>query len=334
MDYAITAFRHDQFDAYAQFKQRLGDPWRDSVTEQRRKWWCFDNPHGGLFAFAHTDSEIAATCYLAGKRLSPAFGDRAQAFEIGETWTAEQHRRKGLFSRLVEHCTAFAFDTGAVMVYGTPNQQSTPGYAKLKYEIVEDASSQLRLLANPAWLALSRKRLQGEDELATASALAHRVSPLEISAADYLAATAAADHFTDGDSVGRQWRLANNPKAYRFFRRVRAGRTLLCALRLGILGDLPVLVVAEAWLDGQRAAAADLAGSLRRVAASAYAATAYAGVYWHGGEAAGGAQWRLTLALCKFHRQLPLCVKTDGSVAGDVLRARFQKFQLADCDIG
>jgi GNAT superfamily N-acetyltransferase len=334
MDYAITAFRHDQFDAYAQFKQRMGDPWRDSVTEQRRKWWCFDNPHGGLFAFAHTDSEIAATCYLAGKRLSPAFGGRPEAFEIGETWTAEQHRRKGLFSRLVEHCTAHAFATGAVLVYGTPNQQSTPGYAKLKYEIVDDTSSQLRMLANPVWLALSRQRLQGEDDLAAAGARAQRSSPLEISAADYLADTEDADHFTAGDSVGRTWRLANNPKSYRFFRLGRSGRKLLCAMRLGILGDLPVLVVGEAWMDGERAAAADLAGALRRVAASAYAGTAYAGVYWHGGEAAGAAQWRLNLALCKFHRQLPLCVKTDGSVAAEVLRARFRKFQLADCDIG
>ncbi|MCP5916265.1 GNAT family N-acetyltransferase, partial [Klebsiella pneumoniae] len=81
-------------------------------------------------------SEIAATSYLGGKRLVLR-GVTMGAYEIGETATRPAHQRRGLFSQLVNASRAYAIASGRPLIYGTPNGQSTPGYAKLGFDIVQ-----------------------------------------------------------------------------------------------------------------------------------------------------------------------------------------------------
>ena len=133
-----------------------------SVSDLRRKWYCFDNKLGGAFAVALSNDRVVSTCYLSGKSLL-LNGNLYKAYEIGETATVNDHQRKGLFSKLVKLCVSYAFDDGAELIYGTPNSQSTPGYQKLGFKIITDTRSNLfisPIISSLIWRSMSATKIK------------------------------------------------------------------------------------------------------------------------------------------------------------------------------
>ena len=82
---------------------------------------------------ARDGGSVVASCTLTHK---PVIWDGrpAESAEIGDTYTAVDHMRRGLFTALVDRTTASGFASGYVAIYGTPNPTSRAGYlAKCGY---------------------------------------------------------------------------------------------------------------------------------------------------------------------------------------------------------
>lgn len=324
--YTLQIFGRDDREAFDTIFATMS-PDTDPVVQARRRWWCFDNPRGGVFALFHDGREIAATCYLGGKTL--AFGgSAATGFEIGETATDPRHQRRGLFSKLVRACVAHAAQDDRPLVYGTPNSQSTPGYAKLGFEIVASSRSWLFLLPsirNAARRLLRRDRSGGRPSPVDSSRY-------EVTGDDYVAATAAYPRLNAADREYLTWRLAETPLGYRFVRiETRHGR-FECAMKVGTLGEHQVVVIAEYFLNGTRPSLHRATGLLRRAVSALALAPDMLGIYVHGERPTGLALARLYATGTVPHRQLPICTTGGREGRGDA--AWFDCFQLSDCDIG
>jgi GNAT superfamily N-acetyltransferase len=319
MSYDLIVFKHGERDAFkAAFATLLHSS--DELSQERREWWCFDNPHGGAFALIRSGNEIAATCYLGGKRLRDGNNEIA-CFEIGETATDPAHQRKGLFSKLVKACSIHAEENGRKLVYGTPNSQSTPGYAKLGFTIVENSASWLFVLANPShWLGF---RLPS---------LSSRAATTELTAEGYREITATYPRRNVSDQAYLRWRFEASPTPYRHFKIATPRGSLVCTVKAGVLGKYPMLVVSEYFLDGVKPSLAFAGKWLRRLLWSHYDARQYMGLYIHAPLPDKADRIFLKARAILPHRQLPICAITTS--AEPLPDAWFADFQLSDCDIG
>jgi GNAT superfamily N-acetyltransferase len=307
-------------------------PGTDQAVQARRRWWCFDNPRGGVFALFHDGEQIAATCYLGGKRIAGDTGSVA-GFEIGETATDPRHQRKGLFSKLVRACVAHAAGNATPLVYGTPNSQSTPGYAKLGFEIVEAPASWLFLIPSLRYgMRYGASKWLHREAPPGGSSRADRTGRPrhEVTAQDYVETTASYPRLNDSDRDYLSWRLADAPMNYRFARIDTRAGPFECALKIGQLGDHKVVVVAEYFLGGTRPPLRKAARLLRRAVADL--GMTGMGIYVHAQRPVGAGLALLYAARIVPHRVLPICV--TGIDAGRGEHAWFGRFQLSDCDIG
>jgi hypothetical protein len=256
-------------------------------------------------------------------------GAPIRACEIGETWTAPEHRRRGLFSLLVKHCWAHGYDHGAEIIYGTPNGQSTPGYKKLGFDIIESREScMLFAVSIPFALRQGFQRLGG-NKTAGDAPKAFRDSRHEIPAPDYALRTAAYPRLNVAGNGYLTWRLGVAERPYRHFHL----DGFECSIREGQLGDFPVLVVSEYFLDGKRCPVDKAAGFLRRIATDGYDMSRYAGTHFHGAGVSGLGKLRYGVDRVLVHRVLPICAASKSS-AGAAGVDWGSAFQLSDCDIG
>jgi GNAT superfamily N-acetyltransferase len=93
-------------------------------------WKIFINPFGRGFVNAiHHDDKIVATTSITPKSLLINQVEYAVA-EIGDTYTDRKYQGRGFFSMLVNESRKVANDSGIKLIYGTPNNQSLPGYIK------------------------------------------------------------------------------------------------------------------------------------------------------------------------------------------------------------
>jgi GNAT superfamily N-acetyltransferase len=319
MSYDLIIFEPHEREAFKTAFATLSHT-GDEASQKRREWWCFDNPHGGAFALIRSGDAVAATCYLGGKKLRD--GDKEiPCFEIGETATDPAHQRKGLFSRLVQACSAHAGESGHHLVYGTPNSQSTPGYAKLGFSIIESEASWLFVLANPSyWL---RFRLP-----------AHRLhkTATELTAEAYRQTTALYPRRNVSDQAYLRWRFEGSPAAYRYFKIATSKGNLVCAVKEGVLGKYRILVVSEYFLHGIKPSLAFAGKWLRKLIWLHYDPRQYMGLYLHATLPDKAGQILLKARAILPHRQLPVCAVTTTTEA--LPFDWFTDFQLSDCDIG
>ena len=319
LNYEIQVFGSDQYDAYRALFER--DENRvDEKTLVRRRWWCFENPYGGAFAVAIHKGKVVATCYVGGKRPISEGEQEVAAFEIGETATDPDHQRRGLFSKVVNACTQYAFEHGSRLVYGTPNRQSTPGYAKLGFDILTSSNSWLYLVINAShwtWINLP-KVLHG------------RIASNRLTARQYIDATSVFPRLNRASVDYLSWRLANCPNDYSFFEAETAAGRFLCAVRSGNLGNHPVLVCAEYFLEGAKPPTGKAASLLHRICADQFNPRNYAGIYFHARHVEGARKLGLLARGIVAHRQLPICLKSSGGNT----EVNLEDFQLSDCDIG
>ena len=321
MQYEIEVFGHEQRAAFRVAFAKSSKS-VDPAVQARREWWCFDNPRGGAFAVAKAGDDIVATCYLGGKTLAQN-GINVAGFEIGETATDPDHQRKGLFSKLVNACVAHGRPSKHMLIYGTPNSQSTPGYAKLGFDIVESEASYLFLAVSiPYWI-----RIGAPKGLGWGVGLSH-----ELSATDYIDRTLSFHRLNESSRAYLQWRLADNPARLRFFELKHDKGTFVCAVKIGQLGHHSVLVCSEYFLNGTRPALNVARKFLSRAIWAHYDRRDFLGIYFHASNQSNRlAKW-LRLQGVIAHRQLPVCAMTIDGFDSHV--DWFKQFQLSDCDIG
>lgn len=322
MDYELVVFKHEEREAFRKAFATLSHT-SDDAAQKRREWWCFDNPYGGAFAVIRAEGEIAATCYLGGKKLLIG-GQEFTCFEIGETATDPAHQRKGLFMKIAGGCVGYSQQQQSDIVYGTPNRQATPGWAKFGFKIISDDASWLFIIPNSSfWLRFnipSLNRLFGRD---------NKVS--EINGEHYIDKTKDFSRLNASNLTYLRWRMAESPSAYRYFSLMHQGNEFLCAIKTGVLGKYPLLIVGEHFLDGQKVPIEIATWFLRKVVSAYYDRKQFMGLYVHGEFPTKASLW-LKLAGIIPHRHLPICAY--GSVIDNSNIDWFKDFQLSDCDIG
>lgn len=324
-DYKVSLFTQQDYQAYTNSVNSINSTPVSMDIQERRKWWCFDNPNGGAFAAVFADEKVVATCYLSGKSLL-INGTRYKAYEIGETATDPAHQRKGLFSKLVKECTKYAFDDGAVAVYGTPNALSTPGYSKLGFDIIDDPRSHLFFSPNIAGLIKSNltssrfRVLQNETP---------RGGSYEITGSEFFSHTAHRTRLNLFSAEYFQWRFNGlGRNRYRFYR----CDDFSMAIREGCIGKYNVLLISD--FGREKAGAFDSIAEVRRIVRHQGFAATYSGIYLHTkldnslGRLGYGLKWLV------HHRTLPMCVITNGNpkLLADLHDSSLP--QLSDCDIG
>ena len=113
--------------------------------ERLAHWKLTKNPF--LQGFAHVmvsssgNEEYLASTFTATPKPMWAWGKEAIWAEVGDTVTAPEFQRRGLFSRLHNSIIASALEAGVETMYGLPNQNSLPAYVKkFKWIIKENAN--------------------------------------------------------------------------------------------------------------------------------------------------------------------------------------------------
>ncbi|MFX0200064.1 MAG: GNAT family N-acetyltransferase, partial [Candidatus Hodarchaeota archaeon] len=105
-----------------------------SISPQYYTWKIMQNPFkSGLISLAKRDGKTVGSATITPKPLY-VLGKEILGAEIGDTFTHPSYQRQGIFSQRVKDCTEFAISSGIQLIYGTPNDQSLPGYqTKLGY---------------------------------------------------------------------------------------------------------------------------------------------------------------------------------------------------------
>lgn len=93
-------------------------------------WKIFLNPFGkGFMSVIKNGSDIVATTSITPRYLM-LNQKQVPVAEIGDTYTDSKFQGRGYFSSLVNESCDFAEVNGIKLIYGTPNNQSLPGYLK------------------------------------------------------------------------------------------------------------------------------------------------------------------------------------------------------------
>ena len=104
-------------------------------------WKIMDNPVlPGIINLVKNDGKIISTTSVTPKRLLLR-GQEYKVAEIGDTYTDATYQRQGLFTLLINRSTKDALTKTINFIYGTPNNQSLPGYEKkAKYKIMQNVN--------------------------------------------------------------------------------------------------------------------------------------------------------------------------------------------------
>jgi hypothetical protein len=76
-------------------------------------------------------------------------GTSIRAAQSADTMTHPRHRRGGLFVNLAERTYALAREKGIEVIFGFPNQNSLPGFNKLRWKFLDTPMQTFTLPANP-----------------------------------------------------------------------------------------------------------------------------------------------------------------------------------------
>ncbi|MCS6914169.1 MAG: hypothetical protein RMK29_13005 [Myxococcales bacterium] len=335
MSYQFTHFAHGAFDAYLAFVRRLRPEAGPTREDLRHRWRVFDNPWDGYFLLAHTDEELAATLTLSARCLRTPTGQTLPCYELSHGWTHPRHRRRGLFFSLGARAADLVFSGSfARLIIGAPNPAAVPNWRRHRYLFTRPDGSQLVLLPRP--LTIAKRRLVGGGEPVPLHPQP-TAEWAELDFSEYTRRTAGLPRMNQADEVYLRWRFRDSPDGYRYFS--ASGGSLLCALRLTRLGDLPVVVVSEWFADGKggpRTPPGLVLSLLPRLAARFF--SGHAGVYIQ----VQVPPWPARLpqmALYRYlpHRPQPLCFlfKDGATPAEEALMNELRRvFQLSDCDVG
>jgi len=342
IEYEVVWFTSGQRREYEQFIASFQGKMYRPETFIGPNWWHPGNPLGGFLLFAYTPDEIASRCVLTGRRLAYE-GKTIDCFEIGGTYTLEQHQRKGLFSRLVKQAMKLGFDTPAQVIYGTPNDRSGPGYQKLGYHFIDRSDSRFVLLTHSVHPLLRKLGLKKAPvrrvERPSKQARFRHWTFTEVGLDEYVAATGEFPRMNwAGDGyLKRRLGTGGDVSHRRFFHASSAGQQAWYALNNYALSFLQLILVSEFFLNGQIDRGPTKLRLLRKIASAYY--RHHDGVYLKCRvDPEVGKLTRVLKYGAFVHRQLPICYFANPRVSSSFIDPLMQNlvevFQLTDCDIG
>lgn len=130
MDYKFSQLSRENLLNLELFFKKVYSGTVQYGTREQFEWKIFNNPvHLGIVNAALSNNSIVSSTSLTPKSLF-INGTQVNAAEIGDTYTDENHQRKGLFATLVNKTRTEGIENGLVYIYGTPNSNSLPGYLK------------------------------------------------------------------------------------------------------------------------------------------------------------------------------------------------------------
>ncbi len=130
MDYTFSQVSKENLPNLELFFKKVYPGTLEYGSKEQFEWKILNNPeHLGIINTALCDNQIASTTTLTPKSLYIK-GELLSAAEIGDTYTDENHQRKGLFASLVNLTREGGIVNGQNFIYGTPNTNSLPGYLK------------------------------------------------------------------------------------------------------------------------------------------------------------------------------------------------------------
>ncbi len=142
--------RKAQITDYKQLGEisRYGNSDRRCSTPTYFTWKLSNNPiHEGMANVADVNGQIISSTTITPKQI--AFrGNLIKGAEIGDTFTIPDFQRKGIFTSLVNMSRCAAIDDGLLFIYGTPNNNSLPGYKK-NCNFVKVNSMDVQMLIRP-----------------------------------------------------------------------------------------------------------------------------------------------------------------------------------------
>jgi hypothetical protein len=130
IDWTITQFKSEDLSKIRIFFKRLYLGIGNYGSTDLFNWKIQENyVSSGIINLIKDGSKIISTTSLTPKILYFKRKNQIVA-EIGDTYTDPDYQRKGLFSMLINQTRLDAETKGIKFIYGTPNEQSLPGYEK------------------------------------------------------------------------------------------------------------------------------------------------------------------------------------------------------------
>jgi hypothetical protein len=129
-NYVIEKLNADQFEVLIPL---MKDCFGIDVNIDYFKWKFINNPSGPFIGFIAINNETQEVAAYYGVIPEEYFieGERQIIFQSCDTMTHSNHRRKGLFQKLAEHCYQYLKENHQLFVMGFGGNQSTPGFLKL-----------------------------------------------------------------------------------------------------------------------------------------------------------------------------------------------------------
>lgn len=145
-------FAEDDFDKASALRKIFLDPNTSSIRRscepEYYRWKILKNPlQQGIFHVAEDNGKVVGMTTVTPKRLR-IFGRSVLGAEIGDTFTHPDYQRQGIFSTLVNLSRGEALQKGMAFIYGTPNDNSLPGYEK-KLDFLQIPSPRVHSLVRP-----------------------------------------------------------------------------------------------------------------------------------------------------------------------------------------
>ena len=128
--WAVSSYDRNDLSAIGQFFRHVYTGYGAHGSMEYFQWKIIENPlKPGVINLVWTPTGIGSVASLTPKVLLFK-GQPLLAAEIGDTFTDPAYQRQGMFSLLVNQTRVDGNNLGIDFIYGTPNDQSLPGYEK------------------------------------------------------------------------------------------------------------------------------------------------------------------------------------------------------------
>ena len=128
--WTVSSYEKDDLAAIGHFFRRAYTGYGTHSSMEYFQWKIIENPVKlGVINLVRAPSGIGSVTSLTPKVLFFK-GQALLSAEIGDTFTEPSYQRQGMFALLVNQTRVDGNRLGIDFIYGTPNDQSLPGYEK------------------------------------------------------------------------------------------------------------------------------------------------------------------------------------------------------------
>lgn len=136
----------DDFQKVSQLRKSFSESKKSSERRtcepEYYRWKLQDNPvKEGMLHVADDKGKVVGMVSITPKQFF-AHGQLRNGAEIGDTFTHQHYQHQGIFTNLVNSIRDSAMQQGNYFIYGTPNNNSLPGYEnKCNFSIIPSVNA-------------------------------------------------------------------------------------------------------------------------------------------------------------------------------------------------